>query len=125
MRSGYVNPLKETGRQAFRVAIEYGYTWSSSAIEESDSITAYDLYFVVSDINPSNGPNGRRNGFPLRCLSTTAVGRATKKEGQIIMHLPLLLSYFRLGTSTLARPRRCALVRYTLRCALNERGNQS
>ena len=74
MRSGYIDNYKGVGLQPLRYASIYGYPWSSSAIEESDSITAYYLHFNASDVYSSGGPYHRRLGFPLRCLSTTAVG---------------------------------------------------
>ena len=73
MRSGYVNVNKETGRQVFRGASFYGYGWSAS-LSTTSTTQAYDLYFTVGDTYPSRGPYDRRFAFPLRCLSTTAVG---------------------------------------------------
>ena len=74
VRSGYINTIEETGRYILRIANEYGYVWSSSAIERSESNTAYYLKFYASDTSPSRGPDNRRYGLSLRCLSTTAVG---------------------------------------------------
>ena len=48
-----------------------GYLWSKSAGEYSSSpgwSSALHLGFGGAKINPSSGPNYRRNGFPVRCL---------------------------------------------------------
>ena len=74
MRSGYVDIYKEAGHQPLRGASVAGYAWSSSATEEAKDWSAYYLGFNASGVYPSNGPSDRRDGFPLRCLSTTAVG---------------------------------------------------
>ena len=80
MRSGNVGTLGETARWAFRYANLDGNDWSSSAIEKSESTTTYFLGFNNSGVYPSHGPNNRRNALPLRCRSTTAVGRAVSEK---------------------------------------------
>ncbi len=49
-----------------------GYEWSSrgAAYTSSTSAAAYNLEFNDSTVYPSNGPNNRWNGFPLRCLTS-------------------------------------------------------
>ena len=49
---------------------ESGWGWSRSAVAygSATSATAYPLYFNPSVVNPSNGPNHRWNGVPVRCL---------------------------------------------------------
>ena len=48
-----------------------GYDWSRSAMAYGVDIWAantYDLGFSPSGVYPSNGPNARWTGFPVRCL---------------------------------------------------------
>ena len=76
LRSGVVYILEEAGRKVFRGASVAGYAWPSSAIGEAKDWSVYYLDFHDGDVYPSGGPTSRRFGFPLRCLSTTAVGKA-------------------------------------------------
>ncbi len=63
VRSGYVN-LPNTAGTLRNAGINADY-WSSRA----DAATnAYNLNFNATAVNPSNGPNNRWHGFPLRCL---------------------------------------------------------
>ena len=71
VRSGLVDTLESTSQKVFRGASVGGYTWPASTIY---STAAYLLLFGASDVYPSYNPNTRRFGYPLRCLSTTAVG---------------------------------------------------
>ena len=54
--------------------VQYGFggtSWSSSAVAYGTGIwdaNAYSLKLYDSGINPSNGPNARWNGLPVRCL---------------------------------------------------------
>lgn len=68
MRSGYINI--NTGR--LKVAGQNGYDWSSRASStrwDGASVpSGYNLNFNATGVNPSNGPNERWHGFPLRCL---------------------------------------------------------
>lgn len=74
VRSGDVELHKTTG--TFRNAGAYDIYWSSraAAYTSSTSATAYYLQVEPSAVKPSNGPNNRFNGFPLRCLDYAAVG---------------------------------------------------
>ena len=45
----------------------HGLFWSSRS--DSTTANAYNLYFLASNVNPSNSTD-RWRGFPLRCLST-------------------------------------------------------
>ena len=56
-----------------RYAGQLGYWWSSRGADTvwgSAGLGGYYLGFNANDVNPSNGPNTRWPGFPLRCLST-------------------------------------------------------
>ena len=68
MRSGYIHI--STGRLI--VAGQNGYDWSSRASSKRNDGAAipsgYNLNFNATGVNPSNGPNERWHGFPLRCL---------------------------------------------------------
>lgn len=67
VRSGYVN-LPNTAGTLRNAGINADY-WSSRA----DAATnAYNLNFNATAVNPSNGPNNRWHGFPLRCLYLAA-----------------------------------------------------
>lgn len=72
MRSGYINI--NAGR--LKVAGQNGYDWSSRASSKRNdgaSIpSGYNLNFNATGVNPSNGPNERWHGFPLRCLMRAA-----------------------------------------------------
>ncbi len=51
-----------------------GFYWPRSAGGYSSYVgdnaaTAYRLYFDASGVSPSNGPEDRWAGFPLRCLA--------------------------------------------------------
>lgn len=74
VRSGNFNLTNSAG--TFRNAGAYGQGWSSraAAYTSSTSATAYYLEYRPTDVNPSNGPNNRWNGFALRCLDFAAVG---------------------------------------------------
>ncbi len=67
VRSGNLN-LPGVSGATFRNAGINGYGWSSraAAYTSSTAATAYNLGFNASDVYPSNGPNNRWNGFPLR-----------------------------------------------------------
>lgn len=68
MRSGYINI--NAGR--LKVAGQNGYDWSSRASSKrydgASVPSGYNLNFNATGVNPSNGPNERWHGFPLRCL---------------------------------------------------------
>ena len=72
LRSGYVNNDNEAIRRVFRFASSDGYGWPASPYINSDQ--AYFLKINASEVGPLRGPDSRRFGFPLRCLSTTAGG---------------------------------------------------
>ncbi len=74
VRSGYFNLTNSAG--TFRRAGAYGQGWSSraAAYTSSTSATAYYLEYRPTEVNPSNGPNNRWNGFSLRCLDFAAAG---------------------------------------------------
>ena len=74
MRSGDINYNDDTDHRSFRWIGVNGYGWTVSTSTASTT-KAYNLGFYASDIYPSGGPNARHIVFPLRCLSTTAVGR--------------------------------------------------
>ena len=74
VRSGYLRLADETQTGVFRDANDYGWYWSTGSIEKSTSTSTYNLGFDADDVSPASGPVYRRNGDPLRCLSTTAVG---------------------------------------------------
>ena len=74
VRSGVINNYNESNRQVLRVTSFYGFGWSTSPTDEATFTSTYYLYFNDSGTAPSYGPSHRRQGFPLRCLSTTAVG---------------------------------------------------
>ena len=80
VRSGDINYNDDTDRQSFRWIGIDGYGWSSSATDKSESTTVYYLDFGASGAVPSYGPKSRRFGFPLRCLSTTAVENEQKRQ---------------------------------------------
>lgn len=70
--------------------------WSSrGSSTRYDGVTtpsAYNLNFNATGVNPSNGPNNRYNGFPLRCLLFSAAGCrsfAEKSRAIIIVRLRL------------------------------------
>ena len=84
MRSGYVNNYEEVGHQPLRNASVNGYSRSSSAVEKATSTSAYFLSLYDSAVDPSRGPYSRRWAFPLRCLSTTAVGTAIFQITEIV-----------------------------------------
>ena len=65
VRGGYVVLPITAG--TFRNAGREGRWWSSRAVAAT---TAYYLLFNATAVYPSNGPNSRWHGFPLRCLST-------------------------------------------------------
>ena len=48
-----------------------GYVWASSVANYSNyqSALVYELLFALPSVSPSNGPNLRLSGFPLRCLA--------------------------------------------------------
>ncbi len=48
-----------------------GYGWSSISVAFTSvtSATAYALAFNASGVYPSDGPNARWVGFPIRCLA--------------------------------------------------------
>ena len=62
MRSGYIELPKTAG--TLRNAGHNADYWSSRG---SAATNAYNLEFNTA-VNPSNGPNNRWYGFPLRCL---------------------------------------------------------
>lgn len=70
VRSGNVN-LPGVSGATFRNAGINGYDWSSRASSTRNDgaaiPSAYNLEFNASTVNPSNGPNERWHGFPLRC----------------------------------------------------------
>ena len=72
VRSGDVELRITTG--TFRGAGAYGIYWSSLASStRADGAaipSAYYLHFNATGVRPSNGPDNRYRGFPLRCLST-------------------------------------------------------
>ena len=74
LRSGLIKTLKESGLHGLRYLGNYGYVWSISAIDIVTSTLAYYLTLGVGTLNSFDGLNSRRLGYPLRCLSTTAVG---------------------------------------------------
>ena len=55
---------------ALRRSGESGWGWSRSAVAygSATSANAYPLYFNPSVVNPSNDPDLRYYGFPVRCL---------------------------------------------------------
>ena len=71
VRSGHVSLANTAG--TLRVAGTYGHYWSSRASSTNASgisvPSAYNLYFLASNVNPSYS-DVRYRGFPLRCLST-------------------------------------------------------
>ena len=77
VRSGHIYNGKETDQPPLRVVSVSGYAWSSGTVDSATSTTAYALFFSASDAYPLAGPGDRILGFPLRCLSTTAVGTAS------------------------------------------------
>ena len=73
MRSGNINLT--VGAGSFRLAVLNGrYRTSTSG----NDFTTYRFNFNMSGVYPSNGPYTYHDGFPLRCLSTTAVGNDIK-----------------------------------------------
>ena len=66
VRSGTV-PLNNGALRGYG---ESGWGWSRSAVAygSATSANAYPLYFNPSVVNPSNGPDLRYYGFPVRCL---------------------------------------------------------
>ena len=66
VRSGAVN-LSFGALRAFGIA---GYAWSRSAVayRSATSANAYLLYFTPSVVHPSDGPDARYFGLPVRCL---------------------------------------------------------
>ena len=68
MRSGYVHI--STGR-AWYLGL-YEYEWMASAASKRNdgmaSLSAYNLHFEDSEVDPVYGPNSRWNGFSLHCL---------------------------------------------------------
>jgi len=62
VRSGYIELPKTAG--TLRNAGHNADYWSSRG---SAATNAYNLEFNTA-VNPSNGPNNRWYGFPLRCL---------------------------------------------------------
>ena len=75
MRSGNINHGKDPDRRAVRFTGNAGYMWSSGAVDDSVATSAYRLLFSSAS-SPSDGPELRRYAYTLRCLSTTAVGKA-------------------------------------------------
>lgn len=75
VRSGYIN-LPGVSGATYRNAGINGYDWSSrgSATRHDGAAipSGYNLGFNATGVNPSNGPNERWHGFPLRCLSCAA-----------------------------------------------------
>ncbi len=71
VRSGNVN----LNNGALRGYGESGWGWSRSAVAygSATSANAYQLYFNPSVVNPSNGPNNRWNGFPVRLFCRGSV----------------------------------------------------
>ena len=71
VRSGNVN-LPGVSGATFRNAGINGYGWSSRGSSTRNDGAAipsgYNLEFNATGVNPSNGPNERWHGFPLRCL---------------------------------------------------------
>lgn len=61
VRSGYINPIN--GR--LLNSGNYGDYWSGLA---GSSNSAYELYFLSSDVGPSNY-NNRYYGYPVRCVA--------------------------------------------------------
>ncbi len=75
VRSGNVDPTVAAG--TFRNAGINGYDWSSrgSSTHANGSAipSAYNLNFNATTAYPSNGPNERYIGLPLRCLDFATV----------------------------------------------------
>ena len=74
MRSGYVTTYQQINHYALRGSALVGYNWSTGTVGKAAPETAYGLDISADDVIPSSGPFSRHNGFPLRCLSTTAMG---------------------------------------------------
>ena len=66
VRSGLV--ILHTG--TLRYFGYHGYDWSRSSVAYSSatSANAYGLFATASGVYPSNGPDLRYYGFPVRCL---------------------------------------------------------
>ena len=74
MRSGG-NSFASGAKGTFRYSGERVYNGSASTLEESSSSThIYNLKIVSDTVEPFYNSAARRDAFPLRCLSTTAVG---------------------------------------------------
>ena len=75
VRSGVVDPTYTAG--TFRHAGVIGYEWSSrgSSTHANGSAipSTYNLNFNATTVYPSNGPNERYIGLPLRCLDFATV----------------------------------------------------
>ncbi len=69
VRSGYVY----RNNSSARVLGVDGHSWSATASPVyyggSAGLTGYNLGFNASGVFPSNGPDYRWNGFPIRCLA--------------------------------------------------------
>ena len=75
VRSGYITLRVSVGGTALGVGSN-GYGWPQIATVFSDVTSAMAYYFSsnTTGANPSNGPDNRRHGLPLRCLSTALEG---------------------------------------------------
>ena len=68
MRSGYLT--MGNGYQRYTGFDERIWSSLAAAYTNSASATAYYFIFTGSRIYPSNGPGGRYEGFPVRCLAS-------------------------------------------------------
>ena len=69
--------MKDRDSQGFRLANALSYSWTVTPSPTATN-TAYGFYVYADIVDPSYGPYARRDAFPLRCLSTTAVGTGRK-----------------------------------------------
>ena len=106
MRSGYIGPALNA---QLRYADQYAYGWATVTIDrEIVAGRAYRLVVDRATINPVNVSANAYFGHPLRCLSTTAVGRVK------VIPLLALLSLTKVSFCAIFIGRLCGL-----RCCKN------
>ena len=71
VRSGYV--YLNNGSLRYFGLSGYGWSRSSVAYSSATSANAYNLKFNAGTVYPSNGPNNRWNGFPVRLFCRGSV----------------------------------------------------
>ena len=76
VRSGFV--ILDYGSLRYFGINGYGWSSASQAFTSVTSATAYYLGFGASGVHPSDGPDNRWDGFPIRCCLSAKMLRIKK-----------------------------------------------